>query len=420
MAFCSGCGAEYVANAKFCHNCGDEVSQQHRATVNTETTPTTSGARINSLNTNKGRISTPGTASTSGYNSNPLSFGAYRMRKEEDRSSNFKSKGPKPKKVKTQDTIKATVDVKVNVGIMVFRDGKLIPKRNTSLPLIVNDLIGQEELLNKAVDKQSRFNSVLISNEPRLYKLLFGNHARVQEVRTIPGSDEPFTLRRYKEEIGKPYSKISFFLCSLADYLEHTINSSSSDEDERHKLPIKQPMSPINRNEASFMEPELPSESFQDEVTVISPMSTAQTIQCPICLENYPLEDIQGHADACSMWLLNEDDKEVSGDNNVDSEKEESNTIKITDMSKDEVKQNLIDEISQLAKAHLVNETPKRITVRRKAIWEDFKHELHSKITPTTRLKVVFAGEPAVDDGGPRRELFSGKRFIYCLPYFSL
>ena len=37
---------------------------------------------------------------------------------------------------------------------------------------------------------------------------------------------------------------------------------------------------------------------------------------------------------------------------------------------------------------------------------------LHSKITPTTRIKVVFAWEPAVDDGGPRRELFSGKSFI--------
>ena len=120
MAFCSGCDAQYVTNAKFCHNCGDEVSQQHCATVNTETTPTTSGARNNRINTNKRRISTPGTASTSGYNSNRLSFGAYRMQKEEEQSSNFKSKGAKQKKVKTQDTIKAAVDVKVNVGVMVL------------------------------------------------------------------------------------------------------------------------------------------------------------------------------------------------------------------------------------------------------------------------------------------------------------
>jgi hypothetical protein len=109
------------------------------------------------------------------------------MRKEGERSSCFKPKlGPKAKKSKTQDTRKA-VDVKVNVGILIFRDGKLIPKRNTTLPLTVSDLTGVKELLNKAVEKHSRFNSDLISNNPELYKLLFSNHARVLE--TIPGSD---------------------------------------------------------------------------------------------------------------------------------------------------------------------------------------------------------------------------------------
>lgn len=34
---------------------------------------------------------------------------------------------------------------------------------------------------------------------------------------------------------------------------------------------------------------------------------------------------------------------------------------------------------------------------------------MSTKIQPRSTLKVVFSGEPAVDDGGPRRELFSGK-----------
>ena len=74
----------------------------------------------------------------------------------------------------------------------------------------------------------------------------------------------------------------------------------------------------------------------------------------------------------------------------------------------------MIKEISKLAESKLVNVNPKRITVRRKLIWEDFKNELVRKVTPTTKIKVVFAGEPAVDDGGPRRELFSGKFLNYC------
>ena len=49
--------------------------------------------------------------------------------------------------------------------------------------------------------------------------------------------------------------------------------------------------------------------------------------------------------DTCSMWLLNENDEEVNAVN-VDCEIQEPNTIKVTSMSKDELKQNLIDEIS--------------------------------------------------------------------------
>lgn len=51
----------------------------------------------------------------------------------------------------------------------------------------------------------------------------------------------------------------------------------------------------------------------------------------------------------------------------------------------------------------------KRVTVRRKFLWEDFKNARKSKIQPVSNLKVVFAGEPSIDDGGPKRKLFSGR-----------
>ena len=43
-------------------------------------------------------------------------------------------------------------------------------------------------------------------------------------------------------------------------------------------------------------------------------------------------------------------------------------------------------------------------------MWNDFvdarnKHGVDAK----SMLKIVFIGEPAVDDGGPRREFFSGE-----------
>ena len=45
-----------------------------------------------------------------------------------------------------------------------------------------------------------------------------------------------------------------------------------------------------------------------------------------------------------------------------------------------------------------------RITVRRKFILQDSLHKLRNGLDLTKHLRVVFIGEPAVDDGGPLRE----------------
>lgn len=71
-----------------------------------------------------------------------------------------------------------------------------------------------------------------------------------------------------------------------------------------------------------------------------------------------------------------------------------------------------MEEVSHVAEAVLSDET-KRLTVRRKFLWQDFKNARKKKIGPKDRVKVVFSGEPAVDDdGGPRRELFSGMKNV--------
>ena len=51
-----------------------------------------------------------------------------------------------------------------------------------------------------------------------------------------------------------------------------------------------------------------------------------------------------------------------------------------------------------------------RVNLRRTHLWSDFKEAREkNRIKPDQRLKVVFLGVPAIDDGGPRREFFSGK-----------
>ena len=53
-----------------------------------------------------------------------------------------------------------------------------------------------------------------------------------------------------------------------------------------------------------------------------------------------------------------------------------------------------------------------RLSVRRKKIWDDLKKAARKRIGPTSNLKIVFLGEPAIDDGGPKREFFSGVGYV--------
>ena len=39
------------------------------------------------------------------------------------------------------------------------------------------------------------------------------NYPDGSEVINIPGTDEPFSLAKYKEDLGKGYTQISLFLC---------------------------------------------------------------------------------------------------------------------------------------------------------------------------------------------------------------
>lgn len=55
------------------------------------------------------------------------------------------------------------------------------------------------------------------------------------------------------------------------------------------------------------------------------------------------------------MYVLNEDDEDIYNVINVDCEEVEPSITSITDLTKNELKQNLIDEISQLANTYLVN-----------------------------------------------------------------
>ena len=50
-----------------------------------------------------------------------------------------------------------------------------------------------------------------------------------------------------------------------------------------------------------------------------------------------------------------------------------------------------------------------RVTVRRKHLWQDYTKARQTNYHPSNLIKITFCGESAIDDGGPRREFFSGE-----------
>lgn len=89
----------------------------------------------------------------------------------------------------------------------------LKPLRGKTLPLLVFPDVEAPDLLRQAVHKMKTFNKDLPEGP---YVLLFPD---CTEVVHVPGSERPFKLQDYKKELGRPYSRITFFIC-LEKYIK--------------------------------------------------------------------------------------------------------------------------------------------------------------------------------------------------------
>lgn len=200
--FCMHCGKSCVANAKYCHNCGSKVDKSNIKKPQNENGESYSDSNV-----------------TQATSSGRMSFTQFRALKEEDRAKHFTKKNGK--KLKLDPKGKASskeLTCKIQIGIMIYKNGGLRVKRgnNANLPLTLATNMTYDEILAKAVEKHHRFNKDLIKNEEnKFYCLLYADKTKAE---FLPGSDEPFRLQRYKEDIDKPYSKIVLYLCRCSEY----------------------------------------------------------------------------------------------------------------------------------------------------------------------------------------------------------
>ena len=77
-------------------------------------------------------------------------------------------------------------------------------------------------------------------------------------------------------------------------------------------------------------------------------------------------------------------------------------------MYRNETNLTLAELLNQHRDQHLYQDRSKtyRITVRRAHIWQDALKCFERKFDLRSHVRITFLGEPAVDDGGPRREFF--------------
>ena len=95
------------------------------------------------------------------------------------------------------------------MSIVHDNDGSLIVKRGTSLPVEVKSDADAFTICQAAVKKHSAFNKAYIKAENE-HVLLFPG---LDIVIDLPGTEEPFVLNKYKDLLGKAYSRITFHLC---------------------------------------------------------------------------------------------------------------------------------------------------------------------------------------------------------------
>lgn len=124
------------------------------------------------------------------------------------------------------------MDVQIMVGMMHFseKDMRLKPKRGKRVALSVSNKAPYRVILEKAVAKFRAYHSDIFDNNED-YVLLLENG---EEAQFIPGScpKEFFSLKRYKEDLGKDYAKLILYLCGMKDFVINT----QEDEDEENNL----------------------------------------------------------------------------------------------------------------------------------------------------------------------------------------
>lgn len=112
--------------------------------------------------------------------------------------------------------------VRVNIGIMLYDESMGLKKQCAKgLHVTLKNNSTKDVLLKVSTDKHVAHSRDLIKPGYN-YHILYPDGTIVDKLKE---SDEEFVLHKYKSECGKPYDRISFFLCPTMDYTRAAVQS---------------------------------------------------------------------------------------------------------------------------------------------------------------------------------------------------
>ena len=106
----------------------------------------------------------------------------------------------------------ASCEATINVALMEYEGDVLKPVRGSSLPLKVEFSSNYNDVKDAAIKKRKAFDRTPVNAE-RGYVLAYQD-ARI--ARQIPGSDQDFVLKSYKEWLGRSYLRLTLYLSPIS------------------------------------------------------------------------------------------------------------------------------------------------------------------------------------------------------------
>ena len=217
---CQNCKADVLTLFQFCHTCGNPLHDEAQSSGERPPRPPKRKA--------------------------PPTFNEFRKKLSFQRQE----RAAKDKTVPAKDVL-------LNIGVMKLVKGTLKPVKGKIMMVRVPVCIRKLELLNKGIEKHSAHDRSF--DRFASYALVYPDGT---EVLTLPGQPtQLFQLDKYKEDIGKPYNRITLYLVEREMLEMNREDQSDSD---------------LDREEDSFTQTTL-----TDIYTSVNVSSPDEQQQCP-------------------------------------------------------------------------------------------------------------------------------------------